>query len=67
MVHSFNGYVGNFRLNALPPTPRRQPQCGVYMLYVYFSFIVCKFGEYQPPETARIARLTARWGQGIIF
>jgi hypothetical protein len=33
------------------------------LFYVCFSHIVCRFGECQHPETARIARLTARWAQ----
>jgi len=41
----------------------QQPQCGIYLLYVYFPFIVCRFGECQPPGTARFARLTARYEQ----
>jgi hypothetical protein len=41
-------------------TPRRQPQCGIYLLSLFLSSFVCKPGECLPPETARIARLTAR-------
>jgi hypothetical protein len=44
-------------------TPRRQPQCGVYLLFLFFSCIVYRFIECQPPKTARIARLLARWQQ----
>jgi len=40
-------------------TPRRQPQCGIYLLFLFFTTSVCRFGECQPQETARIARLTA--------
>jgi hypothetical protein len=47
-------------------TPRRQPQCGVYLLFLFLTFTVYRFGECQPPENARIARLTARWQQLII-
>jgi hypothetical protein len=45
---------------AYHPTVRRQPQCGVYLLFLFFPSIICRFGECQPPETARIAGLTAR-------
>jgi hypothetical protein len=43
----------------MAPNAGRQPQCGIYLLFLFFSFIVCRFCECQPPETARIARLTA--------
>ena len=33
------------------------------LVVVFLSFIVCRFGEYQPPETTRIARLTASLGK----
>jgi len=31
----------------------------VYLFYVCFSSIACRFGECQPTKTARIARLQA--------
>gem|GEM_PF-3370183 len=35
-------------------TPRGQLQCGVYWLFLFFTSIIDRFGEYLPPETARI-------------
>jgi hypothetical protein len=35
-------------------TYSQQPQCGFYLLFLFLSYIVCRFGECQPPETARI-------------
>jgi hypothetical protein len=32
----------------------RQPQCGIYLLLRLLSSTICRFGECQPPETARI-------------
>jgi hypothetical protein len=32
----------------------RQPQCGVYLLFLFFSFIVYRFGDSHPPESTRI-------------
>jgi hypothetical protein len=47
-------------------TCRRQPQCGVYLLFLFLSTTICIFGECHPPETARIARLTACYAACII-
>jgi hypothetical protein len=33
-------------------------------LFLFFSSIAYRFSECQPPETARIARLPARYAQG---
>ena len=35
-------------------TPRRQPQCGVYLLFILLTSIINRFGECHPPKTARI-------------
>ena len=32
----------------------------ILLAFIYLSFIICRFGEGLPPETASIARLTAR-------
>jgi hypothetical protein len=32
----------------------RQPLVRIYLLLLFFSYMACRFGECQPPETARI-------------
>jgi cytochrome b561 len=44
-----------------------QPQCGVYLLFLFLSPIVYRFVECQPPKTARIARLTASLAAAYYF
>jgi hypothetical protein len=38
----------------------------VYLFFILLSTIICRFGECQPPKTARIARLTVCYGQ-VLF
>jgi len=35
-------------------TVHRQPQCGVYLLILFLSFVDYRFGDGQPPETTCI-------------
>jgi hypothetical protein len=46
------------RYNALPAAAVR-----VYLFLSLLTTIVCRFGECRHPETARIARLTARYAE----
>jgi len=43
-------------------TPRLQPQCGIYLLFNFLSFIVCRFGECFPSENARIEAASSLGG-----
>jgi len=51
-------YLVCFSINIIA-NAGRQPQCGIYLLFLLLSFIGCRFGECNPPETARISRLHA--------
>jgi hypothetical protein len=42
-------------------TLRRQPQCGIYLFLPLLTSIIYRFVDRLPPETASIARLTARY------
>jgi hypothetical protein len=36
-------------------TPHLQPQCGIYLLFISLTCLICRFVDWQPKETARIA------------
>ena len=43
------------------PRPAGSRMCVVYLFLYLLTFIICRFGECQPSETARIDRLPVRY------